>query len=528
MGNDAIHIRSDASLFSLSQMVSGTTNQMLKEHFRCVPELIEFSKKYYYDNKIKPLKVLTADRLPPKALEYVEDAVVIDKKVKKEIEAIAGRLDEMLSNPVYEDKTIGVLSLGAAPHTNSLKTILESLPQDKLEKHNIIIDNPSEFQGDERDVIIVSLGVGIEVDKNSRIKRPTAIVDNIANNLTPNLRGINVGLSRAKEQMILFYSITLDELKENDFRRKIISFFNEPYKPVEPFEIPEDLEKSQRRIDNRPEPFDSWFEFDIAKSLVENGFVNLVPQFAVKKKELFENPKTGKKTYVHFKIDIVVYHHGMPLAIECDGDIYHSEIEDVAYDIERQEFLQRIGWKVHRITYSRFRIDPEKEMEKLIKFIKRNSPKKPPVVKTEIKEKETKPDIERSAITQTKKASVKTRSSSNPKPNKKVLATKKNNNVTPNVGGDHFSKKNKTLFDKQRVIEENTVCTVRMLDFNNQEFKAKLMNLPRNQFSKNINGVKMVSMYSDLGKILMGNKEGDIVKFPERGKRVEIMRIHEY
>ena len=45
MGNDAIHIRSDASLFSLSQMVSGTTNQMLKEHFRCVPlSLLNFPK----------------------------------------------------------------------------------------------------------------------------------------------------------------------------------------------------------------------------------------------------------------------------------------------------------------------------------------------------------------------------------------------------------------------------------------------------------------------------------------------------
>ena len=128
-------------------------------------------------------------------------------------------------------------------------------------------------------------------------KKPTAIVDNIANNLTPKLRGINVGLSRAKEQMILFYSITLDELKENDFRRKIISFFNESYKPVESFVLPEDLERSQRRIDNRPEPFDSWFEFDIAKALIENGYINLVPQFAVKKKELFENPKTGERKH---------------------------------------------------------------------------------------------------------------------------------------------------------------------------------------------------------------------------------------
>lgn len=281
--------------------------------------------------------------MTPKIIEYVKDGFVFNKEVPREIEAIRNKLIDILSNPRYEDKSIGVVSLGSANHTGSLKAILETLPQRKLEKHNLTIDNPSEFQGDERDVIIVSLGVAIEADIRGNIKKPNSIVDNIENNLTPKLRGINVGLSRAKEQMILFHSVKLEELKANDFRRHIISFFNERYNPVEPFDLPLDLEKRHRMFENRPAPFDSWFEYDIAKALLENGYQNIVPQFEVKRKELFENPKTGEMTYVHFKIDIVVYHNGMPLAIECDGDSFHSEVDDVAYDIDRQEFLQRIG-----------------------------------------------------------------------------------------------------------------------------------------------------------------------------------------
>lgn len=536
MGDDAIHIRFDASLFSLSQMVAGTTNQMLKEHFRCVPDLIDFSNKHYYEGKIIPLKVLSANRLKPKIVRFVSGGTKRNNVVSKEVEVIKSELIKMLSMSEYESKSIGIVSLGSTMHTNSLKTILENISQKKLEKHNIIIDNPSEFQGDERDVIIVSLGEALSLEKDV-LKKPTSIVDNISNNLTPKLRGINVGLSRAKEQMILVYSVTQDDLKENDFRRKIITFFNEKYNPVKAFILPPDLVVSQRMIENRPKPFDSWFEYDVAKALIDNGYNNLIPQYEVKSKELFNNPKTGETTYIHFKIDIVVYHNGTPVAIECDGDIYHSEIEDVAYDIERQEFLQRLGWKVHRITYSSFRIDPKKEVTSLIDFILRNTPEMSTLNSLEEahenSEEENSEDffVEPEKVMEEYKESIIPRTNSRRNKGENLNLFNElglENNLTPSMGNDLFANSLESVNEIRsldNVVKVNSTCIISFLDQDNKESKIILMDVARDQMTKTRDGIQIVSIYSDLGKLVLDMKDGQIAQFPKRNQRVKVVRI---
>src|SRR5690606_2717165 len=60
LGTNTVHIKSDNSLFMLAKMVAGTSNLTLKEHFRCVPEIIEFSKYHFYDNSLRPLKQINS------------------------------------------------------------------------------------------------------------------------------------------------------------------------------------------------------------------------------------------------------------------------------------------------------------------------------------------------------------------------------------------------------------------------------------------------------------------------------------
>lgn len=524
LGADAINIRADASLFSLSNLVAGTTNQMLREHFRCVPELIEFSKKFFYEDKLVPLKVLVADRLTPKIRIKVDDAYFDDKIVNKEILAISKKLKSMIEDPVYNNKTIGVISLGYSKHTQALKTLIEDFSIKSLEKHNIVIDNPSEFQGDERDVIIISLGVANSINEDYSVSPPSSIVDNIANNLTSGLRGINVGLSRAKEQMILFHSLELDELKSNDFRRKIISFFNEKFVPVSPIQLPPNLEKKYRIPENRPKPFDSWFEFDIASSLYENGFHHIVPQYKVKRKELFHNPRLGRETYVHFIVDLVVYNNGTPLAIECDGDAFHTSTEDVAYDIERQEFLERIGWKIHRVTYSSFKIDPKKEIDKLINFIKRNSIQQK-IVQHNIHNDNN--DYE--ALKEEGVITLDNNVELNIEPEEaKILEKTKDDNVllSNETPLDLFSIQDFNANSlNHRQIAVNDKCRIVMIDLNNKIEDVILMDIPRNQQPKSRDGIQILSIYSDLGMLLLGNNAGDILKFPERNQRVKVEKI---
>jgi very-short-patch-repair endonuclease len=374
LGQNIVHIRSDLSLFSLAGMVAGTANLELKEHFRCVPEIIEFSKREFYDNSLRPLKQINSNRLNPKETFFVKDAFAEDKIVHKEVQEIKKFLQIVLNDEKYANKSIGVVSLGTVNHTEKLKDIKEDLAnefgKEKIDKHKLIIEDSPKFQGDERDVMIVSLGVALDFQKlkENQNAKPRAIISS-----QDEFKKINVALSRAKEQMILFHSVKSEHLQSNDFRNRIITFFNDEVKPIEPLQI--DDYNTERFRHNIPEPFDSWFEYDITKSLIANGYSYIQPQYNVKEAELFYNHKLGKQVYINFKIDLVVHNNGKMIAIECDGDPFHSLPEDVAYDVERQEFLERVGWKVYRVLYSAFKRSPQDEIEKIVDFIERNTKK---------------------------------------------------------------------------------------------------------------------------------------------------------
>jgi len=374
LGANALHIKSDNSLFMLSKMIAGTSNLTLREHFRCVPEIIEFSKREFYDNSLRPLKQINSNRLPPKETFFVQDAFTEDKIVHKEIQEIKKFLQRILKDDQYANKSIGVVSLGTVNHTEKLKDIKEDLAnefgKEKIDKHKLIIEDSPKFQGDERDVMIVSLGVALDFQKlkDNQNAKPRAIISS-----QDEFKKINVALSRAREQMILFHSVKSEHLQSSDFRNKILTFFNDEVKLIAPLQIDDYIIERFRH--NVPEPFDSWFEYDITKSLIENGYSYIQPQYNVKESELFYNHKLGKQVYINFKIDLVVHNNGKMIAIECDGDPFHSLPEDVAYDIERQEFLERVGWKVYRVLYSAFKRSPKEEIEKIINYIERNTKK---------------------------------------------------------------------------------------------------------------------------------------------------------
>lgn len=382
LGEDLIQIRSDTSLFDLSKLVAGDSDLQLNEHFRCVPELIEFSKKHFYNNSLRALKQINGHRLNPKICVFVEKSFIENQVVLNEINSIYNYLKKILIDPAYKNKTIGVVSLGLAKHTLKLKELkiklLDEFSRQKLDFHKLIIEEPSKFQGDERDVMLVSLGVGMDYRKlnNNENAKPDAIVD-----AQYEKKKINVALSRAKEQMILFHSVNISDLKDNDFRLNILNFFNDKFIDIKQLVLEQNnIARNQYNIAQfdgytLEKKFDSWFEYDIASDLIGKGFNYIEPQYVVKSSEKYNNPRTGQEHYVNFKLDLVVHNNGKRVAIECDGDPFHSLPEDVAYDIERQEFLERVGWKVYRILYSAYKRNQSNEVERMINFIEKNTKK---------------------------------------------------------------------------------------------------------------------------------------------------------
>lgn len=61
----------------------------------------------------------------------------------------------------------------------------------------------------------------------------------------------------------------------------------------------------------------------------------------------------------YYRIDLVVMGENSRLAVECDGDKYHSGSEKITEDLARQAILERLGWQFYRIRGSVFFREPE-------------------------------------------------------------------------------------------------------------------------------------------------------------------------
>ena len=70
-----------------------------------------------------------------------------------------------------------------------------------------------------------------------------------------------------------------------------------------------------------------------------------------------------------YRIDIGVKHsewpHGFLLGVECDGATYHSSRSARERDRYRQEILEGLGWRLHRIWSTNWFNDQNQEIEKL-------------------------------------------------------------------------------------------------------------------------------------------------------------------
>jgi very-short-patch-repair endonuclease len=202
-------------------------------------------------------------------------------------------------------------------------------------------ENPYSFQGDERDVIFLSMVAA----PNQRIGTYASDADR---------RRFNVAASRAKEQMWLFHTPILNDLSQNCLRRRLLGFFIDP-REFSTIPIDQDIHvlrhkalRANRQIEKPPEPFDSWFELDVALKIATRNY-RVVPQYPVIE---------GKR------IDLVVEGKLSRLAVECDGDYWHGP-DEYEEDMERQRILERCGWQFFRVRGSSFYLDPDKALEGL-------------------------------------------------------------------------------------------------------------------------------------------------------------------
>ncbi len=318
----------------------------LREHFRCMPEIIRFSNDLCYrSDPLIPLRQYPPDRLEPLKAVYVQNGYregtgshVINRP---EADALVDAIEKCFQDDRYQGMTMGVIVLqGEAQAYHIENQLLQRIGAEEMENRRLICGNPYSFQGDERDIIFLSMVAA----PNERIGAMTKAAYQ---------RKFNVAASRAKDQMWLFYSSTTNHLSEQCFRRRLLEHFLNPMSYISQAlgenaeELREMAYRVNRVIEKAPTPFGSWFEVDVALQISGHGY-RVVPQYKFAGKE----------------IDLVVQGEKSELAVECDGDFWHGADEYTA-DMERQRKLERCGWHFFRIRGSRYYADPEKALDPL-------------------------------------------------------------------------------------------------------------------------------------------------------------------
>jgi very-short-patch-repair endonuclease len=257
----------------------------------------------------------------------VEDGREANGVNKAEALEIASLVSAICRLEEYDACTIGVICLVGNDQALYIDSVLRSrLSVSEYQKRRILCGNASQFQGDERDIILLSIVSSASNGPLMLRQREDA------------KKVFNVAASRARDQLWVVHSLEPSrDLKHGDLRLRLISHAEDPAALR-----PRPIEQKQK--------FNSELEKQVFQGLAEAGH------------RITQRYQVGEYT-----IDLVIEgEQGNRVAVQCEGDRSQS-MEAVTEEMDRQRTLQRLGWEFVRVRGSEFLRNPERAMKRLIR-----------------------------------------------------------------------------------------------------------------------------------------------------------------
>jgi very-short-patch-repair endonuclease len=321
---------------------------MLTWHYRSEDErLIAFSNHNIYDSGLTTFPGAASDGCLRHVLVPHRPGVPVDtRSTDDEVARVVDLMvDHALERP---DESLGVIAMGQH-HAGRIEAALrerisESRDRrldeffDESREERAFVKNLERVQGDERDAIILSVGYA---------KQPNG---NLAYRFGPlNMKGgerrLNVAVTRARRRLTLVSSFSHTDMEPGRSSAEGVELLRRYLKFAESGGL--ELEGADDGTPLNP------FEIDVKYRLEEAG-LHVIPQYG----------SSG------FRIDFAVAHPTqsgrMVLAVEADGASYHSSPTARDRDRLRQQMLERLGWRFHRIWSTDWFNDPEAEVEKVL------------------------------------------------------------------------------------------------------------------------------------------------------------------
>jgi hypothetical protein len=356
------HYEKDLESILDESRAAGIPVMDLNWHYRSRHEsLIAFSNWHYYGNRLVTFpSPFTDDRAV--SLEFIADGVYDRGKSRTnraEAERIASDATRMMLDwlklPEIDRPTLGCITFNSQQ-----QSLIEDLLDQRRTRHPeiewffdknariepVIVKNLENVQGDERDVMLFSITFGD--DQAARFSKARRSINSFgAINREGGERRLNVAVTRARQKLAVYASITADRIDESATKslgvRHLKTFLD--YAQRGPIALASADKGSVGT-------FDSPFEEAVAEALERRGWI--------------ARPQIGVSV---FRVDLGIVHPDKPgrflAGVECDGATYHRSATAKDRDKVREQVLRGLGWQILRVWSPDWWYDKEGATERI-------------------------------------------------------------------------------------------------------------------------------------------------------------------
>ncbi len=331
----------------------GAPQRMLRWHYRSKHEsLISVSNHEFYENRLVIFPSPGAKGKLGLIHHHLKNTAYDRGKTRTNPLEAAAVAEAVIEHARKHPE----LSLGVVAFSNSQRKAIEDAVEEKRKANPDIesffnakpnepffIKNLENVQGDERDVIFISIGYGKTED--GYLSMSFGPLNNDGGE-----RRLNVLITRAKLRCEVFTNLTADDIDLNLSNklgvRALKSFlhFAQHGKLYTTHETGKEA--------------DSPFEEAVERALEKHGYI--------------VHRQVGS---IGFFIDLTIVDPENPgrylLGIECDGASYHSSRSARDRDRLRQQVLEGMGWRIHRVWSTDWFKYPDRELKKIIEAIEK-------------------------------------------------------------------------------------------------------------------------------------------------------------
>lgn len=345
--------------------------KLLQWHYRSkYEELINYSNHAFYNGHVQIAPNVVPFKNPP-AIKWkkVEGRWLNQSNEVEAIEVVNILKDILINQP---GKTIGIITFNSKQQAKIQDFIDKRLNEDEkfsavynqmLTKdldERVFIKNIENVQGDERDIILFSIGYA--KNEEGKVYNRFGML-----NQKGGENRLNVAVTRAKEGITVVSSIEPEELNVANTAQmgpKLLKAYLKYVRAVSHSQLDQinsviqDVNESvSTHVQARELHFDSPFEEQVYSQLRNLGY-----EVAT---------QVGMSGY---RIDLAIVHpHDSSryiLGIECDGAMYHSSANAKERDVYRQKFLESRGWTIDRIWSRNWWKNSSAEIERMDQKVK--------------------------------------------------------------------------------------------------------------------------------------------------------------